>query len=78
MSTIIVLKKSETFIRLKIILVLTTLGLRGNSCFQPLPEASLFGTRVCSYGVVFMIDGVVKTSIYCVVCPVAILDILHV
>ena len=23
-------------------------------------------------------DGVVKTSIYCVVCPVAILDILHV
>ena len=25
-----------------------------------------------------LIDGVVKTSIYCVVCPVAILDILHV
>ncbi len=23
-------------------------------------------------------DGVVKTSIYCVVCPVAILNILHV
>jgi len=25
-----------------------------------------------------LVDGVVKTSIYCVVCPVAILDILHV
>ena len=24
------------------------------------------------------LDGVVKTSIYCVVCPVAILNILHV
>ena len=39
----------------------------GLFCQYPVPDTGIS-----------IVDGVVKTSIHCVVCPVAILDILHV